>query len=175
MINRFPRGPKPTQVAVSEKQEKFLTQIASGRQSAKNLSTRASIILQCREYGRRNQQIADDLGVNYQMVRFWRKRWLDGYDQLIAQETEEKNHDYKQILIEFLSDRPRSGVPPTFTPEQVCQIIALSCELPSLSDRPISHWTPRELADEAIKRGIVETISATQVRSFLKRGRSQAA
>jgi putative transposase len=51
----------------------------------------------------------------------------------------------------------------TFSAEQWCQIIALACEPPEASARPISHWTPRELADEARKRGIVATISARHV------------
>jgi len=38
--------------------------------------------------------------------------------------------------------------------------MAVACEPPGDSGRPISHWTPRELADEASKRGIVERISA---------------
>ena len=53
----------------------------------------------------------------------------------------------------------RPGAPATFSAEQWCQIIALACEPPEASGRPISHWTPRELADEACKRGIVATIS----------------
>ena len=32
----------------------------------------------------------------------------------------------------------------------------------------MSTWTPRELADEAVKRGIVEQISPRTVESFLK-------
>ena len=39
-------------------------------------------------------------------------------------------------------------------------IMALACEKPEMADRPVSTWTPRELADEAIKRGIVTQISA---------------
>jgi putative transposase len=47
------------------------------------------------------------------------------------------------------------------------QIIALACERPNESDRPVSSWTPTELADEAVKRGIVEHISARTVGRFL--------
>jgi putative transposase len=52
------------------------------------------------------------------------------------------------------------------------QIIALACESPSEAGRPVSHWTPAELADEAVKRGIVEEISPRSVGRFLKRGYS---
>ncbi|WP_330217256.1 helix-turn-helix domain-containing protein [Paenibacillus durus] len=56
----------------------------------------------------------------------------------------------------------------TFTEEQVVQIVAIACEDPKDCGRPISHWTPREVRDEAVKRGIVPAISVTQVGRFLK-------
>ena len=67
---------------------------------------------------------------------------------------------------ERLQDAPRPGAPATFSAEQWCQIIALACEPREASGRPISHWTPRELADEARKRGIVGTISTRHVARF---------
>jgi putative transposase len=56
----------------------------------------------------------------------------------------------------------------------VVQSIALACEQPDHAARPVSHWTVREVADEAVQRGIVERISARSVGRFLKRGRSPA-
>jgi putative transposase len=78
-------------------------------------------------------------------------------------------------VVERWQDTPRSGALCTFSPEQWCQIMALACEPPTNAGRPISHWTPRELADEAIKRGIVATISERHVGRFLKSGRAQTA
>ena len=76
---------------------------------------------------------------------------------------------------EVLADEPRPGTPPTFTPEQVVRIVALACEDPrEESGRPITHWSTAELADEAIKRGIVKSISARSVGRFLGRGGSEA-
>jgi transposase len=72
------------------------------------------------------------------------------------------------LIITVLSDCPRSGTPNFFSTEQVVQIVALACEKPQASERPISHWSARELADEAIKRGIVEKISPRSVGRFLK-------
>ncbi len=63
---------------------------------------------------------------------------------------------------------------PTFSAEQVVQIVALACEPPPDSDRPVSHWTPRELAEEAVTRHIVPTISPRSVGRFLKRGPTPA-
>jgi putative transposase len=78
----------------------------------------------------------------------------------------------KQLLgevITTLGDEPRSRAPATFTVEQIVAIVAVACEVPEGSGRPISHWTPRELADEVIRRGIVSSISPRSVRRFLKR------
>ena len=58
------------------------------------------------------------------------------------------------------------------TAEQVAAIVALACDPPADSDRPISQWTSRELADEIQNRGIVPTISARHAARLLKRGTS---
>jgi len=55
---------------------------------------------------------------------------------------------------------------------QVCQLTALACEAPQASERPISQWTGRELADEVVKRGIVDRLSPRHAARLLKKGRS---
>jgi putative transposase len=73
-----------------------------------------------------------------------------------------------QTIEALLSDEQRPGTPATFTFEQFMQIMAIACETPAKADRPVSTWTSRELADEAVKRGIVEQISPRTVERFLK-------
>jgi len=51
--------------------------------------------------------------------------------------------------------------------------VALACEPPKLSGRPIGHWTLRELRDEAIERKIVTDISASQIGRFLQQAAVQ--
>ena len=70
---------------------------------------------------------------------------------------------------ERLVDAPRPGAPATYTPEQICAIIAMTCEKPEASDRPISHWSQREIADEAMRRDLVPNISQRSVGRFLKK------
>ena len=48
------------------------------------------------------------------------------------------------------------------------QILAVACEPPENSGRPINCWTHRELTDEVIRRGIVPSISKSQVGSYLQ-------
>ena len=73
---------------------------------------------------------------------------------------------------ERLHDLPRSGKPSAITADQMCQIAALACEKPEQSERPISQWSGREIADEIMKRGILEHISPRHAARLLKRSRS---
>lgn len=67
----------------------------------------------------------------------------------------------------LLADAPRSGRPDTFTAEQFCALIALACEKPEEHGRPITHWTARELKDQAIQEAIVPHISVRHVHRLL--------
>jgi len=79
------------------------------------------------------------------------------------------------MIVEALTDHPRSGTPATFTAQQIVQMVAVACEDPTDAGRPLSHWTPREVADAVRNRGMVETISTRSVGRFLKSGRFTAA
>ena len=170
MRQKIPRGPMPPQLQVSEKQDIVLQRIIRRATSPQNLVLRAKIVQAGREYGRRDTQIGRDLNCNPQTVRTWRHRWLSAGEKLMEIENASADQAVEVAIIDTLSDRPRSGSPPKFTAEEVCQIISVACEKPELSGRPITEWTPRELADEVVKREIVESISPTQVGRFLKRG-----
>jgi putative transposase len=51
----------------------------------------------------------------------------------------------------------------------------VACEPPKMAGRPVTHWTPRELAEEMIKPGVVPSISARHVGRFLKDGGTSVA
>ena len=105
-------------------------------------------------------EVACRLGTSRTTGRLWLRHWLARPGDAVAAR---------------LQDAPRPGAPTTCRAEQGCQSSALACEPPEASGRPISHWTPREVASEAITRGIVETISERHVGRFFKSGRSEAA
>ena len=68
---------------------------------------------------------------------------------------------------------PRSGGPaPRFTAEQKAQIVALSQKGPRELRLPFSRWTLHKLAEQAVKQGIVPTISHEYVRQILKEAKS---
>jgi len=164
---RRPRGPKPKMIQLTERQRAILEQIVRRAQSAQCMVTRSKIILKA-DAGLNNQYIADDLGIYVQTPRKWRNRWAETADQLAEIESDLDDKALAIHINEILSDAPRSGAPATFTPEQICLIVALSCEPPEASERPITQWTHEELADETIKRNIVESISPRSVGRFLK-------
>ena len=124
---------------VNEEQQAELEAIVRKRTNPQRLVVRARIIL---------------LAMAGVSVQIWHRRWREADQESVE---------------ERLGDRPRSGAPATYTPEQVCAIVAIACERPEDSDRPITHWTQRELADEAVKREIVSSISQRAVGHFLKR------
>src|SRR5262249_37925845 len=106
----------------------------------------------------------------------WRDRWLGATPQLHQAEQEQAPEPALLARIEQVrADAPRPGAPATFTPEQIVQLVAVACEPPEQSGRPIDHWTARELADEVKKRGIVPDISPRGAGRFLKGGRAAAA
>ncbi len=49
-------------------------------------------------------------------------------------------------------------------------MVVLACEQPK--ERPISHWTGREIAEEVMRRGIVAHISPRHAARLLKKGTS---
>jgi hypothetical protein len=105
-------------------------------------------------------------------VGLWRRRWRDAWDSVCVWECTEP-HRLREAILDVLSDAPRPGTPATFTAQQVSQIVALACEPPKLSGRPINHWTLRELRDEAIKRSIVTDISESRIGYFLQQAAVQ--
>ena len=158
-------------ISVSERQRSIMERWEKNKAgTSAQLIERCSIILLSAD-GVSNAEQGRRLGIDRQRARRWRTRWADNEERLAAAEREgASDRDLAKLLRELLSDEPRSGAPATFTAEQLTQIIAVACEPPEESGRPVTHWTPKELADEVIKRDIVETISPRHVDRILKGG-----
>ncbi len=177
------RGPKPPPIVLTPTQRVVLRRLARRQTGAQRLVRRARIILEAAS-GANNDQIATLLGIDRGTVRTWRMRWLEALPRLKAAEKragggggddDDDERVVSGLVEEVLVDEPRSGKPTTFTPEQICRIVALACENPRESGRPVTHWSTAELADEVVKQGIVRSISARSVGRFLGRSRSQSA
>jgi transposase len=163
-------------VVVAARQRAVLETFARSKTAPQRLVERARVVL-LSAGGQLNQDQAKQLGVDRQRVRRWRRRWARAQGTLAAAEAVATDKDLKRLIVDVLTDEKRSGGPTKFSPEQVASIIALACEPPADSGLPVSHWTPPELAREAIKRGLVDSISPRQVDRFLAKrsfGRTRA-
>ncbi len=162
-VDRMP-GPKPPQIVLSEDERFALEQIVRAHSSGQALVRRARVVLLA-AMGYSNMDIAREVPMDEEAVGLWRRRW----------------HAWRAVPVEELSvadrltDAPRPGAVPRLTAEQVCQIVALACEQPIDSGRPVSQWSHRELADEIVRRGITDHISPRHAARLLKSGRPPAA
>ena len=130
-------------------------------------------LLKFADEGQSNVFIAKKLGLNDDTVRLCRQRWSTSEEKITAIESEAFSQNekidkpcYKQFLltiIETIKDAPQSGAPASFSAEQFAAIIAISCQQPIECGCEVSHWTSRELAAEAIKQNIVDSISTSTV------------
>jgi putative transposase len=153
-------------VTVNEAERAILEQIIRQTTSAQGLVKRSQIILDAAAGAAITAQ-ARQMPMERNSIQKWRERWAARREErAVAQQTDQ----LREAIEQTLADAPRSGTPATFSPEQIVQIVAIACETPQASGYPVSHWTPKEVAEEVMKRGIVEHISERQVGRFLKRG-----
>lgn len=157
-------GPKPPQIVLSEDERTALESLVRAHKTGQALARRARVVLLA-ALGYSNMDIARQIPMDEEAVGLWRRRWAKWCHVPLAELS----------AAERLADAARPGAVPRLTAEQVCQIIALACEQPTRSDRPISQRTHRELADELVRRGITDHISPRHAARLLKSGRPPAA
>ncbi len=138
-------------VTVLPAERTVLEQLVRNHSTPQQVAVRARMVVHAAD-GVGVRASARELGVWPKTVRRWRKRWRESADE--------------QPVGERLADAPRPGAPATFTGEKICAIVAMTCEKPADSERPISHWSQREIADEAMRRRLVPSISQRSVGRF---------
>jgi transposase len=144
---------------LNEREQRALEDLVRRHSTPQQIALRGRMILGAAQ-GKNNAHIGRELGVKVDTVRCWRMRWI-GLQAVSLDDLEVR---------ERLQDTPRPGRPAQITAEQTCQMIALACEQPK--ERPISHWTGREIADEVMAQGIVAQISPRHAARLLKKGTS---
>ena len=151
-------GPKPPAIVLTENERQSLETLVQRHRTGQQKAVRGRIVLLAAT-GKSMSEIVRMLGISIDMVRLWWRRWLElqgiGVQDL--------------SVAARLDDRPRPGAPARLTADQVCQIEKLACEQPERLGRPISQWTGREIADELMARGLVDTISARHAARLLKK------
>ena len=143
-------------IQLSEHEKEQLVTLSNKLNAPYRLVIRAKLVLMSAS-GIAHNKIAEKFDIEPRIVTKWVKRWIDtGTAEEIDVETR-------------LADLERTGKPFKFTPEQKCKIIAIACEKPEVYKRPITHWSNKELVDEVIKQGIVDTISVTHIGYILRK------
>lgn len=139
--------PSAEPIVITPAHEQLLTRLVRAHATPQKLAERAQMILLAAA-GTGVRETARQPGVWPKTVRHWLGRWRTAAEAMpVAQR---------------LADAPRPGAPATFTPEQICAIVALACEQPSAeSDLPLSHWSRSELSRCAVERGIVDRFHFT--------------
>ena len=151
------RGPKAALLSLSKEEREALEQLVCRHSTPQQIALRGRIVLAAAD-GKGNSEIAREVGLGVDRVREWRMRWNGLQAVSLSDLPVEKR----------LSDLPRPGRPSEISAQQICQVVAMACEQPK--ERPISHWTGRELADEVMRRGIVSKISPRHAARVLKKG-----
>jgi transposase len=147
--------------------QQILCQFSSSRVIGNAVGSRAKIILMAFKK-QDNDTIARALGFCTKTVGLWRRRWRDSFAALLQMQFGESSAAFRRAIVECLSDAPRTGSQGKFRAEQIVSLVCIACEPPEDSDRPVTSWTGRELADEAQKRGLVDSISPSHVNRILR-------
>ena len=138
--------PRPPRVVLSELERTELERLVRAYSTGQQLALRARIVLLAGD-GWNNLQIARELGVDDETPGKWRRRWLEFAEVPLE--------DLR--VAKRLADAPKPGAPPKFTPEQICQIIALRAKSQlTASDRSvtgvIANWRTRSCGAASFSR-----------------------
>ena len=152
-------GPAPPLIEISSRLRPLLKQLQRQATAPQRLVTRVTLLLMMNRHHNQSET-ARRMQCDRGTVRQWCQRWCAAAQLHAADAAGAPKKQLLGLLKSVLTDAWRCGAPDKFTPVQRVTIIALACEEPALSDRPITHWSARELADEAVQRGVVPHISA---------------
>src|SRR4029453_4817403 len=142
-------GPRPKYaITLTPEQEARLQQLSSCYMAPFAVVQRAQIVLCAFRHPEwANATIAQRLGCSVTTVKRWRQRWQ---------------------CTESLRDAPRRGTRRSFTPLQRTRVVALACSAPRQYGKPWQRWSGEKLARVAIEQQIVESISPSTIRTWLR-------
>lgn len=142
-------GPRPKYpISLSEAQEAELTGLSQSYTAPFGQVQRASLLLLAHQQpDMTNTAIAQQLHCHLETVRKWRQRFATQGS---------------------IKDLPRSGAKRKFTSLARTQITALACSTPPDQAQVCKRWSAEKLAHLAIAKKLVETISASTLRGWLK-------
>lgn len=144
----------------------LLAEIAKSRTLPACMIQRAKLFLLAAE-GKLNKEIAPEVGLHPTNVGKWRRRFVGAMDRLEAVEADDPEK-LRQEVDGLLKDAYRSGASHVYTADQRAFIITLACQDPSDHGFELSHWSLSALRIAAIRKGIVDDISAASISRILR-------
>jgi transposase len=137
---------------------------------------RIQIIMHYHDSNDSFKDAAKKLILSSETVSFWYNRGQiinSEWERMLRNTLKETGHAgdklrKERLLKELVADRARCGTPGTYTVKQYTDIVKIALQKPSKYNRPITHWTARELTDEVKKQQIAGDISQRQIQRFLK-------
>ena len=143
-------GPSAARVALTDEPRAQLERLVRGHSTPQALLRRAQVILLAAD-GMTNAAIARELRCSDRFARTWRSRWA------------------AKPEVPSLRDAPRSGRPPTITPQTRATLISLACERPDKDDkRPFELlWSQPRLQEALLARTGVE-VSTSEIGRILR-------
>ncbi len=144
--------------------------ISTSRSLPSSLVQRAKIIkLSCHKMT--ILEIARKVSLDRRNVGKWRKRFLTALPKINALAEENHFKECRNLIIETLSDKKRSGRPAKFSTEQKDTVISIACTKPESWNWPLSQWSHSTLAMFLTETLKVTDISASTVQRILKKHR----
>lgn len=166
--------PQALALLMTSEQVRILEEQRRKHKQGQQICKRIDILLLLSK-GNSHGSIQRELGCSSHTVLRWRRRWTMNYEDLLKLEKaievveELQQSDLEIKILELLSDKPRSGTPVTFSLSQRQQIAALSSRHPKDEGVQMNKWTHEMLAQVAIKKGIVRSISPSHLGKILKK------
>ncbi len=116
---------------LTETEKTFLDRLAARAKTEQRLALRAKILLAL-DQGHSVSAVARDLKIVRNTVKKWRDRWLNAQERLTKAQQDDQAA-FEALALAVLTDAARRGRPADFTPEQITQIVVISCQPPEQS------------------------------------------
>jgi len=149
-------------------ERELLQKIHNKRSVPEFMKQRIQVVLAAAT-GMQNKIIAVQYDLEVHFVGMWRNRFAEHYRSWCQTDETLRPTWNENLILTWLRDAKGRGRKEDFTPDKRTKIAAISLESPEQSGLPVTHWTPELLAKEAVRRGVVETISASTVSRILKK------
>ena len=158
--------------SLQDQERQVLLSLLRKRNLSNALSRRAKVLVDYLVENKSKSEIARDNAYSRPFINRWLDRWQSSKasrkEWFTTSLSGVVRKEDEAFIISILSDEPRSGAPAKFSDSVKEQLVALAITAPRKLGLPFDQWSHELLSREAVRRGIVESISSSRVGDFLK-------